>query len=105
MGIFDMFKRADINEGLEQCKQTKGAVLLDVRSEEEYRSGHIPGSINVPVEVINTVSKKIPDHNTPVFSYCLSGMRSSRAVAAMKQMGYTQVQNIGGINQYRGPKA
>ncbi len=105
MGFFDFLKPTDINAGLEQYKQTKGAVLLDVRSEDEYRTGHIPGSINVPVEVINTVGKKIPDLNTPVFSYCLSGMRSSRAVDAMKRMGYTNVQNIGGINNYRGPKA
>ena len=68
----------------------------------EYRSGHIPGAVNVPSEIIESVRKKIPDPDTPVFAYCLSGARSSKAVSAMKKMGYTNVRNIGGINRYRG---
>lgn len=102
MGFFDLFRGMDVNEGVKTCRETEGAVLLDVRSDAEYRNGHIPGSINVPAELIDSVRKKIPDLDTPVFAYCLSGARSSKAVSAMKHMGYTNVRNIGGINRYRG---
>lgn len=102
MGFFDLFKRTDINEGIATWKNTPGAVLLDVRSAEEYRAGHIPGSVNVPVKMIQKVTGRIPDKATPVFSYCLSGARSGNAVSAMKRMGYQNVTNIGGINGYRG---
>ncbi len=102
MGFFDLFRKTDINEGIETWKNTKGAVLLDVRSPEEYRNGHVPGSINIPVGNILDAEKEIPDKSTPIFTYCLSGMRSSSAVAALKSRGYQNVQSIGGINRYRG---
>ena len=102
MGFFDLFRGMDVNEGVKTYRETEGAVLLDVRSDAEYRSGHIPGAVNVPSEIIESVRKKIPDLDTPVFAYCLSGARSSKAVSAMKKMGYTNVRNIGGINRYRG---
>lgn len=104
MGLFDFLMGADINAGVETYKQTKGAVLLDVREPSEYRSGHIPGSINIPVGSILNAQNKIQDRNTPIFTYCLSGGRSSSAAAALKKMGYVNVQNIGGIGRYKGPQ-
>ena len=104
MGFFDLFRGIDINAGVETCRKTEGAVLLDVRSEAEYRSGHIEGSINVPVENIEAVRKKIPDLSTPVFAYCVSGARSARAVPAMKKLGYTDARSIGGISRLAGQK-
>ncbi len=102
MGFWDLFKRVDINEGVETWRNTKGAVLLDVRTPEEYRSGHVPGSINLPVGNILEAEKEFPDKSTPIFTYCLSGMRSNSAVSALKQRGYQSVTSIGGINRYRG---
>ncbi len=104
MGLFDFLMGPDINAGVEAYKQTPGAVLLDVRDPSEYRSGHIPGSINIPVSNIQAAQSKIQDRNTPIFTYCLSGGRSSSAASALKQMGYVNVQNIGGIGRYKGPK-
>ena len=49
MSFMDLFRRTDINEGVEQYKKEAGAVLLDVRTKEEYKEGHIEGSINVPL--------------------------------------------------------
>ncbi len=95
-------EKADINSKMEEARRTEGAVILDVRGSDEYRQGHIPGAINVPVDSIEGVSAKIPDKSTPVFSYCLSGARSARAVKAMKAMGYTNVINTGGISAYKG---
>ncbi len=104
MSLFDMIKKTDINTEVEKIKDIKGAVLLDVRDKEEYGAGHIPGSINIPVKDIQNVTETIPDLNTPVFVYCLSGARASRAVQSMKASGYANVKNIGGISSYSGLK-
>ncbi|MBP5198237.1 MAG: rhodanese-like domain-containing protein [Lachnospiraceae bacterium] len=103
MNIFDFFKGPDINQGVSMYKDTKGAVLIDVREQDEYGSGHIPGSKNVPLSSIGMISNVAPDKNTPLFVYCLSGGRSSSATSALVKMGYTTVNNIGGISGYTGP--
>ncbi|WP_314605227.1 MULTISPECIES: rhodanese-like domain-containing protein [Pseudoramibacter] len=102
MGLLDFLKGSDINAGVAAFKQTAQAVLLDVRTPEEYRRGRIPGAVNLPLQQIASVEKKVADKETPLFVYCLSGARSGRAVARLRAMGYTQVRNIGGINGYRG---
>ncbi len=102
MGLFNLFKHVDINTEVEAMKSVENAILLDVRSEEEYSSGHIPGSKNVPVEKIEKVVDVITDKNTPVYVYCLRGSRSATAVSAMKKMGYTNSKSIGGIASYKG---
>lgn len=102
MGLFDFFKMADINEGVETFRKTDGAVLLDVRTVEEYAQGHIPKSVNLPLSEIGNIAHIAEDKATPIFVHCLSGARSSQAEGALKYMGYTAVQNIGGINSYRG---
>ena len=48
MGFFDLFKQSNINQGIEEYKRTDDAVLLDVRTPQEYQEGHIPESKNVP---------------------------------------------------------
>ena len=50
MGFFDFLKQANINQGIEEYKRTAGAVLLDVRTPQEYQEGHIPESKNVPLQ-------------------------------------------------------
>lgn len=52
MGLFDFFKGPDFNEGIETYKNTKDAVLLDVRTQEEYLEGRVPGSWNIPLQEI-----------------------------------------------------
>ena len=102
MSLFGFMKRPDINQGVEEYKSVPGAVLLDVRTPEEYGEGHIPGSVNVPLQSIDKVTSVVADKDKTVFVYCRSGARSSQAVAFMKQMGYTEVHNIGGILDYNG---
>ncbi len=102
MGLLDFFKRVNINEGIRQYKKTAGAVLLDVRSHEEYTDGHIPESINLPVEQIMNAGQVLHDKDAVIFSYCLRGSRSARAVKALRQMGFENVINIGGIAGYKG---
>ena len=102
MSIFDFFKQADINKGLKEYAETKNAVLLDVRTPQEYREGHIPGSINVPLQTIDKVTSITENKDTALFVYCYSGARSRQATAMLQHMGYTNVQNIGGIAAYQG---
>ena len=87
MAFLDFFKSVDINNEVNRCRTTKGSVLLDVRTEEEYRSGHI----NLP-----------HDKSAPLFVYCQSGARSRKAVSKLRKMGYTEVHNIGGIDSFQG---
>ena len=102
MGFFDFLRQPDINQGVQTCRQTSGAVLLDVRTPEEYGQGHIPGSRNLSLQTIGEIPDMIQDRETPLFVYCQSGGRSSQAVNLLRQMGYTKVQNIGGIAAYTG---
>lgn len=92
----------DINDELKEARKVDGAVIIDVRSPEEYAQGHIPGAINIPVEEIEAVTSKVPDKSTALYTYCLRGSRSRNAVKALKSMGYTQVISMGGINKYKG---
>jgi rhodanese-related sulfurtransferase len=102
MGLFDFMKSPDINEGVKICVETQGAVLLDVRDRDEYAAGHIPGSVNLPLSEIRSAEDRFPDVDTPLFVYCLSGARSSKAIAALGEMGYTKLANIGGIRAWHG---
>lgn len=102
MNLFDLFHKTNINDAVKQCRETEGAVLLDVRTREEYREGHIPGSINIPLDALDGVEEKIAERQTPIFVYCHSGGRSAHAKHYLNQMGYQKVTNIGGIMSYRG---
>ena len=102
MGLLDFLREPDINKGVVEFRKTQGAVLLDVRTPKEYASGHIPESKNVPLKTIGDAKNVVPSKDTPLYVYCYSGGRSSKATKALKQMGYTNVKNIGGISSYRG---
>ena len=102
MGFFDFLKGPDINQGVKEYSTTDGAILLDVRTPDEYRQGHIPGSKNVPLQSIDKVTVMINNKATPIFVHCLSGSRSRQAAAVLQQLGYTNVKNIGGISAYAG---
>ena len=102
MGIFDFFKQPDINQGVEEYRQAADAVLLDVRTPQEYREGHIPGSQNVPLQQLDKVEEVTENKDTVLYVYCRSGARSRQAVSLLQAMGYTNVHNIGGIAAYSG---
>lgn len=103
MGFFNLFKNMNINDGLKKMQSINGSVLLDVRTREEYIDAHIPGSLNIPLDKLQTVENKIPDKSTPLFVHCLSGGRSRQAVHFLKHIGYSDVTDIGGIYDYKGP--
>ncbi len=102
MNFFDFFRGPDINQGITEYKDTAGAILLDVRTPQEYAQGHIPNSKNVPLQSIERIQNIVTGKETPVFVHCQSGARSRQAAGLLTQMGYTNVKNIGGIASYTG---
>jgi phage shock protein E len=65
-----------------------GAVLLDVRTPEEFATGHIDGAINIPVDDLDGRLSEVGDKDKPVIVYCRSGSRSARAAKTLARAGY-----------------
>ena len=102
MGVFNFLRGPDINQGVKEYGETGGALLLDVRTPQEYRAGHIPGSKNIPLASLAQPGAVTFQKDTPLFVYCYSGSRSRQAADILKGMGYTNVKNLGGIASYTG---
>ncbi len=76
-------------------------ILLDVREKDEYESGHIPGALLIPYgKIEEEASDLIPDKSAQILVYCRSGRRSKIAAASLSQLGYTNVKEFGGINDW-----
>lgn len=103
--MFELFRKKDINQGVEEWRSTEGAILLDVRTKEEYRTYHIDGSINIPLQTIDETEMHIGDKNKRIYVYCQSGVRSASAFRFLKKAGFSDVIDIGGISAYRGSAA
>jgi len=79
----------------------KGIILLDVRTRNEYLERHIPKSTLIPVDVLaNEANIKLMDKNAEIFVYCRSGNRSAMAVKILTKLGYTHINNLGGITRW-----
>lgn len=74
---------------------TQGAQIIDVRSPGEYKSGHIKGSVNIPLQNINAQLSRI-SKDKPVITCCASGIRSASAKSILTSNGYSAVYNGGG---------
>ena len=78
------------------------AMIIDVRSGEEFASGYIDGAINIPVETISSINESV-SKDTVIILYCASGMRSSQAAKTLVDLGYTNVYNLdGGLINWSG---
>ena len=89
-------------EAAKEMMDTQEVVILDVREQHEYDSGHIPGAVLLPVGTIteDTAAAVIDDLDTVVLVYCRSGNRSITASQALADLGYTNVYEFGGINDW-----
>ncbi len=78
-------------------------IIVDVRTQEEYDSGHIPGAICIPNESIGCDSpEELPDYDQIILVYCRTGRRSKEASQKLASMGYTNIYEFGGINDWTG---
>lgn len=92
----------DINEKVCELFKDKKAVLVDVRTKEEYNLGHIPGSINVSVYNEKDMKEILPDREKNIYLYCQNGERGNEAELKLRSLGYKHIENIGGLCDYSG---
>lgn len=100
MGIYKDITSEELTKKL---SSENPPVLIDVRTPGEYSGGHIPKSINIPVQVFETeIKKKNIKNDNPIVVYCQSGMRASKACSILHDLGYTDVYNLYAIGNYKG---
>ena len=89
-------------EEAKEMMDTQEVVILDVREQDEYDSGHILGAVLLPVGTIDkeSAAEVIPEKDTSVLVYCRSGNRSKTASSTLAELGYTNVCEFGGINTW-----
>ena len=84
-------------------EEKSGYIILDVRTPEEFADKHIPGAINIPNETIGTQKiPQLPDKEQLILVYCRSGNRSKQASEKLVALGYTNIVEFGGINDWPG---
>lgn len=92
----EMIEAAEVKKISDEYAENSNIRIIDVRTEEEYREGHIKNAINIPVDSIEEIglSKEIE-----IVVYCRSGSRSHQAAMVLKDLGYT-VKDMGGLNNW-----
>jgi len=78
----------------------QGALLLDVRSPDEFAAGHLDGALNIPVDALPDRLAEVEPKDRPVVVYCRSGARSKKARALLLERGWTKVENLGGMGNW-----
>ncbi len=88
-------ERKDIMQSEIKSLMSKGAILIDVRSPQEYNEGHLDNSILLPeYEILKKIKDIIPNKNTRIILYCSSGTRSKKAQEELEKIGYKNVYNV-----------
>ena len=97
------YRQISMDEAVKLMRNEKNYIILDVRRPDEYAKGRIPGAINVPNEEIGTAEiSKLPDKSQLILVYCRSGRRSKEAAGKFAKLGYTNIVEFGGIQDYEG---
>ena len=102
-GMVRSYSQISQEEAKQMMEKDDGHVVLDVRRQDEYDAGHIPGAILIPNESIGTEQPdELPDLDQVILIYCRSGNRSKQAAQKLFDMGYTNIYEFGGINDWTG---
>ena len=88
---------SEVKEIVDNYSDYSNLYIVDVRTEDEYNTGHIAGSINIPVDNLGQIDVS---KDTKIIVYCRSGGRSLAAVDILNEMGYTNVYNMGGLDNW-----
>ena len=97
------YRRVSMQEAVDMMADEDGYIILDVRTAQEFASGHIPGAMLLPNEDIGTEKiAQLPDKNQLILVYCRSGNRSKQAADKLVRLGYTNIVEFGGINSWPG---
>lgn len=78
----------------------EGAKVIDVRSVEEFRAGHVPGALNIPLHTLPLRLSEVGPADKPVVLYCLSGGRSGQAADLLRRSGFVEVLNVGPMSAF-----
>ncbi|HWR11390.1 MAG TPA: rhodanese-like domain-containing protein [Rectinemataceae bacterium] len=87
--------------GVEQ-KIKAGAIVVDVRSQDEYADEHFPKALNIPVNELQARIGEIGPKDRPIVLYCASGARSAMGARILKSLGFADVTNAGGLSDMPG---
>ena len=102
-GTAPAYTQISQEEAKEMMLRDDGHVIVDVRRQEEYDAGHIPGAILIPNESIGCDSPEaLPDYDQVILIYCRTGNRSKQASEKLAAMGYQNIYEFGGINTWTG---
>ena len=102
-GSANSYRQISMDEAIKMMKDEKNYIILDARRPDEYAEGHIPGAINIPNEEIGTAEiAELPDKSQLILVYCRSGRRSKEASEKLVKLGYTNIVEFGGIQDYEG---
>ena len=97
------YRQINAEEAAAMMEEESGYLILDVRTAEEFSEKHIPGAINIPNETIGTEDiPELPDKEQLILVYCRSGNRSKQASEKLVKLGYTNIVEFGGINDWTG---
>ena len=97
------YRQVNAEEAATMMEEESGYIILDVRTAQEYSEKHIPGAINIPNETIGTEDiPELPDIEQLILVYCRSGNRSKQASEKLVKLGYTNIVEFGGINDWTG---
>ena len=96
------YQQITAEEAKSMMDEQPDAVILDVREQDEYDAGHIPGAVLLSVGTIDeeTAASAIPEKDTVVLVYCRSGNRGKEASQALVDLGYTGIYEFGGMNTW-----
>ena len=97
------YRQVSPEEAAAMMEEETDYIILDVRTQEEYETAHIPGAICIPNETIGTEDiPELPDKDQLILVYCRSGNRSKQASEKLAKQGYTNIVEFGGINSWTG---
>ena len=97
------YRKVAAKEAAAMMEEETGYLILDVRTAAEYSDKHIPGAVNVPNETIGDQEiPELPDKEQLILVYCRSGNRSKQAAEKLVKLGYTNIVEFGGINDWTG---
>ena len=97
------YRQVNMDEAVTMMEEESGYIILDVRTPGEFEEKHIPGAINVANETIGTDEiPELPDKDQLILVYCRSGNRSKQASEKLVALGYTNIVEFGGINDWPG---
>ena len=97
------YQQISMDEAIAIMESESDYIILDVRTTEEFADKHIPDAINIPNETIGTEDiPELPDKDQLILVYCRSGNRSKQASDTLVGLGYTNIVEFGGINDWPG---